>query len=145
MLGWKVTKSHIGNKLHLYLGERECCHGLGFLRSRLWDGISMQEAYWEVLLRTHWTHCEKGRKWSMIGQREELKVSQANEGLSQPHREFEDGRILQSYTGPGQEDRAFIPHLDQSMGLDGSVREVWCWEKQLSSAEAIPKRGWAER
>lgn len=68
MLGWRVTKPHIGNKMHLDLGGRERCHGLGFLGSRLWDGISMQEAYWEALLRsTPWEGKEMKHDWAERG------------------------------------------------------------------------------
>lgn len=54
-----------------------------------------------------------------------------------------DGRVLQS-SGLGQEGGAFTPDIREPLGLDGSEREMPCWEEKLSSAEAIPRRGCAE-
>lgn len=54
-----------------------------------------------------------------------------------------DGRVLQS-SGLGQEGGAFTLDIREPLGLDGSGREMPCWEEQLSSAEAIPRRGCAE-
>ena len=100
----------------------------------------MQEAYRRELLGPL---SGEEREMKQSGRGGGTSVMPALSGPQSTSQSSQDGRILQS-SGLGQEDHTFIPDINQPLGLDGSGRDMSCWEGQFSSAEAVPRRGCAE-